>query len=65
MAKTIGIISDTHGYWDEKYIQYFDSCEEVWHAGDIGSLELADRFEAMRPPFGADTPRYCGFAAKR
>lgn len=53
MTKKIGIISDTHGYWDEKYIQYLDSCDEVWHAGDIGSLEVADKFEAMRPLFRA------------
>ena len=39
--KKIGIISDTHSYWDEKYLHYFEPCDEIWHAGDIGSLEVA------------------------
>lgn len=51
--KKIGIISDTHGYWDDKYETYFGTCDEVWHAGDIGTTELADRFEAMQPVFRA------------
>ena len=38
----IGLLSDTHAYWDEKYLEYFEPCDEIWHAGDIGSLELAD-----------------------
>lgn len=45
----IGLLSDTHAYWDEKYLQYFEPCDEIWHAGDIGSVELADKFEAFRP----------------
>ena len=45
--KRIGIISDTHAYWDKKYEIYLKDCDEVWHAGDIGSLEVADKFEAM------------------
>lgn len=51
--KTIGIISDTHGFWDDKYEQYLGQCDEIWHAGDIGSVALADRFEAMKPRFRA------------
>ena len=49
----IGILSDTHAYWDDQYITYLNDCDEIWHAGDIGSLELADRFEAMKPVFRA------------
>lgn len=45
----IGLISDTHGYWDEKYLTYFEPCDEIWHAGDIGSLEVAERLAAFRP----------------
>ena len=37
----IGLLSDTHAYWDEKYLEYFEPCDEIWHAGDIGSLEVA------------------------
>ena len=45
----IGLLSDTHGYWDERYLQYFESCDEIWHAGDIGSMDIVRRLEAFRP----------------
>jgi predicted phosphodiesterase len=32
----IGLISDTHGFLDEKVFEYFKDCDEVWHAGDFG-----------------------------
>ncbi len=51
--KTIGILSDTHSHWDDKFETYLADCDEIWHAGDIGSMELADRFEAMKPRFRA------------
>ena len=41
--KKIGIISDTHSYWDDRYETYFNDCDEIWHAGDICSVELAER----------------------
>ena len=47
--KRIGILSDTHSYWDEKYLHYFEPCDEIWHAGDIGSVEVAERLAAFRP----------------
>lgn len=45
----IGLLSDTHGYWDERYLQYFEPCDEIWHAGDIGSMDIVRRLEAFRP----------------
>ncbi len=45
----IGLLSDTHAYWDERYVQYFESCDEIWHAGDFGSLDVAQRLAAFRP----------------
>ena len=49
--KRIGILSDTHGFWDDRYIQYFKDCDEIWHAGDFGGLatELIDRLAAIAP----------------
>lgn len=47
--KRIGLLSDTHGYWDERYARYFAECDEIWHAGDIGSQELAMRLNDIRP----------------
>ena len=46
--KRIGLLSDTHAYWDDRYLQYFEQCDEIWHAGDIGSLELAMRLSEFR-----------------
>lgn len=42
-------MSDTHGYWDERYPNYFEPCDEIWHAGDIGSPDIAERLQAFRP----------------
>lgn len=36
----IGLISDTHDYLDEAVFEHFNNCDEVWHAGDFGSMEL-------------------------
>lgn len=47
--KKIGLLSDTHAYWDDKYKEYFADCDEVWHSGDIGSVELAGMFAAFKP----------------
>lgn len=47
--KTIGIISDTHSHWDDRYLKYFEPCDEIWHAGDICSVELIDRLNEFRP----------------
>ena len=45
----IGLLSDTHGYWDERYLKDFEPCDQIWHAGDIGSMEIVERLEAFRP----------------
>ena len=45
----IGLLSDTHGYWDDRYLKYFEPCDEIWHAGDIGSMELIERLQSFRP----------------
>lgn len=40
----VGVLSDTHGCWDDRYATFFSDCEEIWHAGDIGSLEVLEKF---------------------
>lgn len=47
--KRIGLLSDTHGYWDEKYREYLSCCDEIWHVGDIGSMEIAERLAEIKP----------------
>lgn len=45
----IGLLSDTHDYLDPKVFHYFEAVDEVWHAGDLGSLKLADELAAFKP----------------
>lgn len=47
--KKIGIISDTHSYWDNRFSQYFNNCDEIWHAGDIGDISILERLEDLGP----------------
>ncbi len=47
--KRIGLLSDTHGFLDTRIERYFAECDEVWHAGDIGSEAVADWLEAFKP----------------
>ena len=41
--KRIGLISDTHGYLDENVFRHFKDCNEIWHAGDFGNIELLNQ----------------------
>lgn len=45
----IGLLSDTHSYLDPKVFEYFSECDQVWHAGDIGDVRVADQLEAFKP----------------
>lgn len=47
--KRIGLLSDTHGYWDDRYLKHFEICDEIWHAGDIGSVEIIEKLAVFRP----------------
>lgn len=47
--RRIGLISDTHGCFDEKLRTFLQDVDEIWHAGDIGSIELADQIAAFKP----------------
>ncbi len=45
----IGLLSDTHGFLDEAVFTYFEKCDEIWHAGDFGNIEIANRLKAFKP----------------
>jgi uncharacterized protein len=47
--KKIGLLSDTHGYLNDRIFHYFEKCDEIWHAGDIGSLKVADDIAKQKP----------------
>ena len=45
----IGILSDTHSTWDDRYARHFAGCDEIWHAGDIGCIDIIERLRAVAP----------------
>lgn len=47
--KKIGLLSDTHSYLDDAVFGYFKECDEIWHAGDFGSIEVIERLENFKP----------------
>ena len=47
--KKILLISDTHGYIDEKIIKYANKVDEIWHAGDIGDISVTDKLKKIKP----------------
>ena len=42
-------MSDTHGWWDDRYLLHFNGCDEIWHAGDIGSPLIIDKLQEHCP----------------
>ena len=53
--KKILLLSDTHGHIDDKILKYVNLADEVWHAGDIGNIEVTDilqKYKPLRAVFG-------------
>ena len=47
--KRIGLLSDTHSYLDDRILEYLSECDEIWHAGDIGNVETAQKLTGTKP----------------
>lgn len=47
--KKIGILSDTHSCWDDRYATHFSECDEIWHAGDVGDISIIERLKEVSP----------------
>lgn len=45
----IGLLSDTHGLLDKRVLPYLEQCDEIWHAGDIGSAEVLQTLRELKP----------------
>ncbi|REL33857.1 metallophosphoesterase [Rhodohalobacter sp. SW132] len=48
----IGLLSDTHNYLDPRIAEYFSGCDEIWHAGDFGSIGIAEELQKVAPVYG-------------
>jgi putative phosphoesterase len=51
-VKRIGLLSDTHGHLDPKIFHYFKDVDEIWHAGDVGTIEVIEQLRAFKPTRG-------------
>lgn len=47
--KKIGLLSDTHSCWDDRFAMHFKDCDEIWHAGDIGDIDIVRQLENVAP----------------
>ena len=47
--KKIGLITDTHAMLDERVYTHFENVDEIWHAGDWGSLDVVNKLQAFKP----------------
>ncbi len=43
------LLSDTHNFFDSKIIKYAETCDQIWHAGDIGTLAVSDELKKLKP----------------
>lgn len=50
--KRIGLLSDTHSYLDERIFHHFREVDEIWHAGDVGSIQVIEQLEEFKPTKG-------------
>lgn len=46
----IALLSDTHNFLEPKLFKYIESCDQVWHAGDIGTLTVCHELEKLNKP---------------
>jgi putative phosphoesterase len=49
-----GVISDTHGYFDERVLPFFHGIDVILHAGDIGSMAVLERLGEIAPVFAVE-----------
>lgn len=45
--KKITLISDTHSYIGEDILEHCHDADEIWHAGDFGSMEVLETLEGI------------------
>lgn len=47
--KKIGLLSDTHSFLDDAVFKHFDNCDEIWHAGDFGDVDVVEKISTFKP----------------
>jgi putative phosphoesterase len=47
--RKLGLISDTHGFLDPDIVKFLENVDEIWHTGDIGSIEVIETIQLTKP----------------
>jgi putative phosphoesterase len=47
--RKVGLLSDTHGFLDKDILSFFEATDEILHAGDIGSMEVVQNLQSLKP----------------
>lgn len=63
--KRIGLLSDTHSVWDDRYAIHFAGCDEIWHAGDVGDISIIQQLENVAPVVRAVAGNIDGAVVRR
>lgn len=63
--KKIGILSDTHSCWDDRYARHFADCDEIWHAGDLGDISILQQLQNVCPTVRAVSGNIDGAVVRR
>ncbi len=45
----ISLLSDTHGYLDNRFLPHLEHSDEIWHAGDLGNIRVAEQLSEIKP----------------
>lgn len=45
----IALLSDTHNYLDPEIYKYLQTCHQIWHAGDVGTISILDELSKIKP----------------
>ncbi|HEV7232295.1 MAG TPA: metallophosphoesterase family protein [Bacteroidia bacterium] len=45
----IALLSDTHNFLDPGLYKYLESCDQIWHAGDIGTISICEELRKIKP----------------
>ena len=53
VSTRIALLSDTHGFIDDEILDHCQSCDEIWHAGDIGAKAVMTALEGLKKPIRA------------
>lgn len=56
----IGLISDTHNYLDPSVFEHFKNCDEIWHGGDFGNIEIANELQRFLATRSGQKPIFRG-----